>query len=93
MPILLATLEAEIGRIVIQGQPREIVSRTPSQPIKKLSIVACTSHSSYVGSINRRIEVQVGLNIKVRPYLNITKANKSGSMAAFSSPCPKSARS
>jgi hypothetical protein len=32
-PIILATWEVEIGRIMIQGQPRQKVSKTPSQPM------------------------------------------------------------
>jgi hypothetical protein len=33
-PVVLATQEMEIGRIVVQGQPRLKVCETPSQPIK-----------------------------------------------------------
>jgi hypothetical protein len=37
MPVTLATLEAEIGRILVQGQPQQKVFEIlpPSQPIKK----------------------------------------------------------
>jgi hypothetical protein len=31
MPIILATQEADIRRIVVPSQPREIVCKTPSQ--------------------------------------------------------------
>jgi hypothetical protein len=34
MTIILATWEAETGRIVVGSQLRQKVSRTPSQPIK-----------------------------------------------------------
>jgi hypothetical protein len=34
MLIILATWEAEIGRIMVQGQPGQKVSKTPFQPIK-----------------------------------------------------------
>jgi hypothetical protein len=30
MPVILATLEAEIKRIVVLGQPRQIVQEPPS---------------------------------------------------------------
>jgi hypothetical protein len=32
MAIILATQEAEIGRFMVQGQPRQKVSKTPPQP-------------------------------------------------------------
>jgi hypothetical protein len=32
-PVIPATWEAEIGRIFIQGQPRQKVSKTPSQQV------------------------------------------------------------
>jgi hypothetical protein len=33
VPIILATLEAEIRKIVVKSQPRQKVQETPSQPI------------------------------------------------------------
>jgi hypothetical protein len=33
MLVILATLEAEIGRIMVQGQRGQKVSETPSQPV------------------------------------------------------------
>jgi hypothetical protein len=33
MPVILATWEAEIRRIVVQGQHRQGIHQTPSQPI------------------------------------------------------------
>jgi hypothetical protein len=41
VPIILATQEMEIRRIVTQGQPRQKVSETPSQPIKAGQSGAC----------------------------------------------------
>jgi hypothetical protein len=34
-PIILATLEAEIRKILVQGQLRQKVSETPSQQIRR----------------------------------------------------------
>jgi hypothetical protein len=34
MPVILATWEAKIRRIIVQGQPRQKVHKTSSQPIK-----------------------------------------------------------
>jgi hypothetical protein len=34
MPVILASWEGEIKRIVVGGQPRRKVNETPSQPIK-----------------------------------------------------------
>jgi hypothetical protein len=30
MPVILAARETEIGRIMVQGQPRQILAKTPS---------------------------------------------------------------
>jgi hypothetical protein len=57
-----------MGRIMVQGQPRQNVSETPSQPIK-LVMVVHTCHPSYVGGINRRIMVQADLYKNVRLHL------------------------
>jgi hypothetical protein len=41
---------------------------------KKLGMVVCTYHPSYIESINRRIMVQASHGINMRPYLKIPKA-------------------
>jgi hypothetical protein len=66
MSVILATWEAEIRRIVIQGQPRQKVSETPSLQ-KMLNVVVHTCHPIYAGSINQRIKAHTGPGIKVRP--------------------------
>jgi hypothetical protein len=54
--VILATQEAEIRRIKIQGQLGQKVSEISSQSIKNWSWwYAC--HTSYSGSTNRRIMV------------------------------------
>jgi hypothetical protein len=57
-----------IRRIKVQGQPRETVSETPSQIIKKLGIVVHAYYLRYMGSINRRMTVQASPGIKAKPY-------------------------
>jgi hypothetical protein len=44
--IISATHEVAIGRLKVQGQPRQTVSGIPSQ----LRVGVCTSHPSYMGS-------------------------------------------
>jgi hypothetical protein len=45
MPVILATWEAEIGRITVPGQPKQNVYKTLSQQ-KKLGVVVCTCYQS-----------------------------------------------
>jgi hypothetical protein len=61
--VILATWEAEIGRITVWGQPGQRVQETPSQPMAGHSM-ACICHSSCAGSINRRFQVYASLGIK-----------------------------
>jgi hypothetical protein len=59
------------GRTAVWGQPRHRVSKTPPQPIKIWTQVACVCHSRDVGSIHRRLEVQasMGINASMAPMV------------------------
>jgi hypothetical protein len=80
-PIILATWEAKIGRIVVWGQARQ-KSKTPSQPIQnkntKWGTVARNCHASYVTNLNRKITVQVSLGINLRPYFKSNQSKRGG---------------
>jgi hypothetical protein len=41
--VILATLEMEIGRTVVRGQPQQKVHKTPSQPVVGYDIVLLSS--------------------------------------------------
>jgi hypothetical protein len=62
MTVSLATWEADIGRITVQGQPSISIH-------KKLGMVVCACHFNNMGSTNRRIIDQARLDINVRPYV------------------------
>jgi hypothetical protein len=52
-PIILATQEAEIRRIVVRGHPRQKVSKTHLNQWLGMVVHAC--HPRYIESINRRL--------------------------------------
>jgi hypothetical protein len=54
----------EIGRIVVRGQPRPKVHKTPTSTNKELGVEARSCHPSYERRINWRIVVQANLGIK-----------------------------
>jgi hypothetical protein len=66
---------------VLQGHPGEKVRKTISQPIKKLGTVVHTCHSSYTGSISRRIIVQAILGKNTIPTSKTVKAKRDLGMA------------
>jgi hypothetical protein len=62
---------------VVRDQPWQKVYETPISTNKKLGIVACAGHPSYVGDVNRRMGVQASLCINMRPYLKNNQSRKS----------------
>jgi hypothetical protein len=44
MPVILTTQEAETGRIIVQGRPRQKVQKIPSQPMAKCDGMHPVSH-------------------------------------------------
>jgi hypothetical protein len=62
-PEILATQDAEIRRIMAQGQLWQKVSKAPISTNKKLGVPACACHPGYSGRVNRRT-----LGINARPY-------------------------
>jgi hypothetical protein len=69
MPVILATWEMAIRRIVVGGQPGQKICEAPISANKKLGMVTHTCHPSYMGSVNMRIEVQDGQGINSRRCL------------------------
>jgi hypothetical protein len=65
-PVILVTVEAEIGRIVVQSQLGKKVCKIRN---KKAGHVMHTYHPSYEQTLNRRVSVQASPGINVRPYL------------------------
>jgi hypothetical protein len=69
-------LEVEIRKMVIQGQHRQKVNKTPSQPVIVYGGICLTSQQ--MGSANMRITVQAGPGKKAGPYSKNTNQNKAG---------------
>jgi hypothetical protein len=55
MPIILATREAEIGRMVVRGQPKQKVHESPSQTIAGYSDMCPPLQATWVVEIRRII--------------------------------------
>jgi hypothetical protein len=53
-----AIQEAEIRRIVVQGQPTQKVSKTPSQLISQVSVMGLACNPTMQEAVGRRILVQ-----------------------------------
>jgi hypothetical protein len=60
----------EVRKITVPGQPGVKIQETPISTNKKLGMVAHACHPSYLGSKNRRLEIQASLGIKVGSYSN-----------------------
>jgi hypothetical protein len=50
-PVILATWEAEISKIVVWGQPRQKFPKTPSQPIAGLTCAHMSSQAAWEAEI------------------------------------------
>jgi hypothetical protein len=74
MLIILATWEAEIGRITVCGQGQK-VHKTPSH------VVAIVLSPALWESTHRRITVQAGLGLKWDPSSEITNTKKIGGVS------------
>jgi hypothetical protein len=61
MPVIPATWEAEINRIMVLDQPRQKASKT-STSTKKLDMVTHIFDPSYIGHIAGESIVQAGLS-------------------------------
>jgi hypothetical protein len=53
MSVILATWEAEMGRIKIPGQPRQKSLQDPISMEKKLGVVVCSCHPSDNGKLRK----------------------------------------
>jgi hypothetical protein len=74
---IIATQEAEMRSITVQGQPRQKVPETPSQSVAK-----CPCHSSYAGNIGMMmIVIQTTPSIKQDPISKITNTRRAGGLA------------
>jgi hypothetical protein len=67
---------AKLKRIAVPGQPEQKSSRDPISTEKKFSIAAHAYHPSSMGSINRRVIVQIGPSKKQDCISKITSAKK-----------------
>jgi hypothetical protein len=53
LPVILTTWEAEIGRIIVQGQPRQKVCKTPFKPIAGHSSIHLSFQSVQTAKVER----------------------------------------
>jgi hypothetical protein len=72
-PVIPATWEAEIRKIVVQHQPGKKVSETPIST-NKPAVVVHTCHPSYTGGIGMKIVACMG--VRHDPISKLTKAKK-----------------
>jgi hypothetical protein len=80
-PVILAPQEAEMGKIIVQGQPRQKVWETPSQPIKSwpwwhMPVIPAMKEMSIGGS-----QSSPAPGIKSDAVSIITKAERAGVIA------------
>jgi hypothetical protein len=56
--VILVTQEAEIRKLVIQGQPQQKPCKTLNSTTTKLGMVEHICHPSNMGNVSRKISVQ-----------------------------------
>jgi hypothetical protein len=76
--VIPVTHEVEIRRITIWGQTRQEVSKTTSQPTKKLGVIACACHPRYVGGITGTLQSGMAQEKLWDPIWKITKIKRAG---------------
>jgi hypothetical protein len=80
-PIVKVTWEVEIGGIVVQSQPGQKVCESPTSTNGWVVVATACQHPAKLGSTNRRMVVQGGLQNKARPSLIVHKHKRPGRMA------------
>jgi hypothetical protein len=69
MPVIPATQEAEIERIVVRGQLGQKICKILSQPKKKKTGYGGVHQTpSLVGIVSRRVEIQAKQGMNARSY-------------------------
>jgi hypothetical protein len=79
MPVILAICEVEIGRIMVLGQPWQIVQESPFQTIKAVSVVLSFQLCRKC-SINRRMRSKPTWAYMRDPIWKIAKAKRGWGM-------------
>jgi hypothetical protein len=90
--VIIAMREAELGRIMVQGQPEQKVHKTPAQQ-KTLDVVACACHPSDGSECLIQEDHSPGWpGQRVRPYFQNSQTTKGwrwGSSLPTKVQCPE----
>jgi hypothetical protein len=90
-PVILATWEAEIRRVIVRGQPGLKVLKIPSSNKSWVRWRVPVTPVTW-GSTNRMITVQAGLGIKQDPISKVTNTKMSARVFKMVVDHPTSAR-